>query len=639
MRTPFLRTATLAVVLALTLLAGGMSARAGSVQRALSDTDGAPTPSLAALTLDALKRTTCPKRPAPRRPHPLAKRIAIRNAKLLLSRRSSASKLARVLNAGRGSTAIALAGLSGAKPGIALAGFLSAQAQHPRDPLPLLDAAVIMSRLGRQPDALALLDAAGRLHAGSPPLGIDVRTLIDNARGVALFRLGWLSDAAALFRSASRRSPHLPQPKRNLAAALLCLGRAQQAVQPYIDGTFADPVRTQTPASGTAAIAPPEPADALDLSEGVAGTLPALKIPGTADAGADSDALLQAAFDRTSSQGEQAFQQETKLIGQLSAEQAPLLAAHRLLTVRRTDAILGLSNNWKSNRPDLAALYAKVEADYEHMQSISPGSVLVARIQDILNRCIETGGTTAGIKQCQLSMCGPAVRSAHTDWLRQAQAYDGDVRAWAAEFYRYKSALASNLKSATAGAVITVGARQEMLVAYLGELLAVSGMARFEQGYRDCLKADDPSQAGGDDGTLTAPDAEGCSRALSAVKIQFTLVVPTDPPTNFTFSASCEEIGVDVSLPSPITPYGSLKYKFANGSTTAFVGVKGGFDIGTEVKASAKGGVYMTWDGSGNPTDCGIQVSSPSLTGKWGSVKIGNAQEPKIQVSLADYLL
>lgn len=637
MSTSLLRVVILA--LALALLAGGTPARAGSVQRALSDTNGAPTPSLAAVTLGALKRTTCPKRPAARRPHPPATRTAIRNAKLLLSRRSSVRKLARVLNTRRGSSAIALAGLNSAKPGIALAGFLSAQGHHPRDPLPLLDAAVIMSRLGHQPEALALLDAAQHLHAGSAPLGIDVRSLIDNARGVALFRLGRLSDAAALFRSASRRAPHLPHPKRNLAAALLCLGRTQAAVQPYIDGTFADPVHTQAPASSTATMAPPVPADALDLSQGVAGTLPALKIPVSADAGADSAVLLQAAFDRTSNQAQQAFQQATKVLGQLSTEQAPLLAAHRLLTVRRTDTILGLSNNWKSNRPDIAALYTKVEADQAHMQSSSPGDAVAARIQGVHNGCIDTGGGTATIKQCQLSTCGPAVRSAHTDWLPQAQAYDADVRAWAAEFYRYKSALAANLKSPTAGAAITVGARQQMLVVYQGELLAVSGMAGFEQGYRDCLKADDPSQAAGDDGTLTAPDADPCSSALAAVKFTFSLTAPTEPPTVFGFSVSCENVGIEVSLPTPITPYGSLKYDFASGSTTAFVGVKGGVDLDSDIKASVKGGVYMTWDSSGNPTDCGIQVSGPGVTGKWDSVKIGNAQEPKVQVSVAEYLL
>ena len=637
MSTSLLRVMVLAVTVA--LLAGGTPARAGSVQRALSDTDGAPTPSFAAVTLGALKRTTCPKRPAAHRPRPPATRTAIDNAKLLLSRKTSVRKLARVLNTRRGSSAIALAGLNSARPGIALAGFLSAQAQHPRDPLPLLDAAVILSRLGRQPEALALLDAAQRLHAGSAPLGIDLRSLIDNARGVALFRLGQLSQAAALFRSASRRAPHLPHPKRNLAAALLCLGRTQEAVQPYIDGTFADPVRTQAPASSTATTAPPDPADALDLSQGVAGTLPKLKIPATADAGADSAVLLQAAFDRTSSQAQQAYQQATKLLGQLSAEQAPLLAAHRLLTIRRTDAIIGLSNNWKSNRPDIAALYAKVEADHAHMSSASPGDAVAARIQATHNGCIDTGGTTAGIKQCQLNMCGPAVRSAHADWLSQAQAYDADVRAWAAEFYRYKSALAGNLKSPTPGAAITVAAREQMLVAYQGELLAVSGMAGFEQSYRDCLQAEDPSQAAADDATLTAPDADPCSSALAAVKITFSLTVPTEPPTVFGFSVSCENVGIDVSLPTPITPYGSLKYTFASGSTTAFVGVKGGADLDTDIKASVKGGVYMTWDASGNPTDCGIQVSGPGVTGKWDSVKIGNAQEPKLQVSVADYLL
>jgi hypothetical protein len=102
---------------------------------------------------------------------------------------------------------------------------------------------------------------------------------------------------------------------------------------------------------------------------------------------------------------------------------------------------------------------------------------------------------------------------------------------------------------------------------------------------------------------------------------------------------SCEAVSADVSLPDPISPYVGIKYGFASGSTTALVGVKGGIDIGTDVKASAKGGIYMTWDASGRPTDVGVQVSGPGISGKFDQVKIGNADEPKLQVSLADYLL
>ena len=450
-----------------------------------------------------------------------------------------------------------------------------------------------------------------------------------------MFRLGRFAQAATLFRAASVGTRRFPQPKRNLAATDLCRGQMAGAVDSYQASVYTDPVVAQPASASANGATPPVPADAIDLSQGIPGTLPTLTIPATADAGADSDPEIETDATNAYNQAQQAAQAVGPLIAQVSVEQEPLYRTGAgILTIKRVDAILSLWNDWMTNQPDIESLYERVQADYAQMEPNSPSAALGNQVQNIRNNCSQTTMSTAAFDACLQADCGPALRAGHAAWLQQMQSYDHDVRAYASAIYRYATAVASNLANPTEGAAITTAARALMLVQYQGELDVISTMTSFESHNDDCLSA--PAPGAGDNGNTSTPPASPCPPALSTVK--FTIKVAF-----FKFAVSCENVEVSASDSTPLTPYVSGKYKFTDGSITAFAGFKAGYDLAPDVKLSAKGGMYMTWDSHGNPTDAGIQISGPSFSGPAllpGGADINSSDGgSKLQISLAPELL
>jgi hypothetical protein len=90
-------------------------------------------------------------------------------------------------------------------------------------------------------------------------------------------------------------------------------------------------------------------------------------------------------------------------------------------------------------------------------------------------------------------------------------------------------------------------------------------------------------------------------------------------------------------VPGPVGAFATVGYSFKSSSTTAFVGLRGGLNQVPGFNVGAKGGVYMTWDATGRPTDCGVRV-----TGSAGTVvplNLGPSASGKLEVSLAGAFL
>jgi hypothetical protein len=617
-------------------LLGAASAHAGSVDRAFSDTSSAPTPSAALTSLDAQRSVCRVGRSGNGRLVLPSLSRALATARGVLSSDSSRAKLAALLDSsslarGRGDT-VGLAGLAKGKPGVALLGFLAAHQRDPSDPLPLLDAAVILSSLGHQLDALALLAGAERLAAPGAQVGVSVRALIDNARGVALFRLGRLSQATEQFRVSSGLASSFSAPERNLAAALLCRGHAQEAVTPYIDSTYTDPVQSEPPPSGSPSGGDelPNPNTALDLSQGIPGTLPTLKIPQTAEAGAASQPLFESLHDADFTLGEQ-----EEVQGDGEAGQAAFAALKsRTLTGQRDYGIWQLWEDWATDDSALDALLAKTQGDFTTMESVQNqlgNSDNAAQAQ-----CVQLFGSAQ--QQC-LQECGATAAGNHATWLPQEVAYNQDERAFASAIYMYATGLASNLTNPAMIAGITEQARGLMIAIYAGELGEIWNFTSWELGLTspsdlDCFSTQ--GDAASDNGMTDTPPAQPCPPALSAVKFGLKLGI-------FNATINCDAITISASDGGPISPYVSAKYKFKDGSITALVGAKAGLpidpDAGDKSKLSATGGVYVTWDAKGNVTDVGLKVSGPSLGTTVGANTVGTADAETLEVSLAPYLL
>jgi len=617
-------------------LLGAASAHAGSVERAFSDTRSAPTPSAAATFLEGQTSVCRVGRPArghlvlPSLPRALAAALRV------LSAHSSSAKLAALLTGptlahGRGGS-VGLAGLAQGQPGVALLGFLAAHRRNPSDPLPLLDAAVMLSSLGHQPEALALVNAAGRLRAPGAQAGISVKALIENARGVALFRLGRFGEATGQFRSAFALSSRFAQPKSNLAAALLCEGRVQQAVTPYVESTYTDPVQSEPPTGGASSGGEelPVPGTALDLSQGVPGVLPTLKIPQTAEAGAASEPLFESLKNTDFAQGEQ----EAGHGAGVAAMAAFAALQSHTLTGQRDFAIWQLWEHWKEDSPALGALYAKTHADFSAMEALQ--QQLGEQDQLALDPCVSEFGSA---RQSCLRQCGATAAGNHAAWLPQEVAYNQDERAFASELYKYATGLASNLTNAQIIAGITQQARGLMIAVYAPELGEIWNFTSWEQGLAglselDCFSA--PGAAAGDNGMTETPAAIPCPPALSAVKFGLKFGV-------FNITINCDAVDVAASDGEPISPYVSVKYKFKDGSITALVGAKAGLpldpDSEDKSKLSVKGGVYMTWNSEGKLTDVGVKVSGPGLGSSVGPNTVGTADAETAEKSFAQYLL
>jgi tetratricopeptide (TPR) repeat protein len=618
-------------------------ASATSVDRAFSDTSSVPTPSLALSTLLAEKSICEVDAPGGRLVVP-SLQAALATAESVLSSRGSPGKLDALL-AGNGLTsgggsAVGVAGLAQGQPGVALLGFLAAYEHDRTDPLPLLDAAVMLSSLGHQPQALALLGAAEKLPGrGETVLGVSVQASIDNAHGVALFRLAQFAGAEAQFKAALSLSPNFSPAERNLAGALLCRGQAQEAVTPYRDSIYVDPEQSQPASAATSSgETPPVPGDALDLSHGVAGTLPALTIPVTADDGADSAGDIATDNTDAYNEGTQADQASSQDAVALSADQAKLgFKGAGLLTIDFEDEVLGLWNDWQTNQPDLAALYAKVQADYAaQTASNSPIAALSAQVADILNSCAQL---PTGNQQCVQQQCWPAVEEGHAEWLPQIQSYDSDVRAFASAVYKYATAVASNVTNADEIAAITMAGRGLMFGAYDGELSVLTVMTGDESDWQIECSPPAAGSAAGDNGMTDTPAAAPCPPGLSAVKIQFKFAVEVfEVPVKFDLKVNCDAVEIGVSLPGPISPYGSVKYKFSDGSISVFAGGKGSTDVLENVTSSAKVGVYVDFASDGYPTDIGVQASAGGLSGSWDELGVSTKDAVSDKISLAPYL-
>lgn len=116
----------------------------------------------------------------------------------------------------------AAAGANGNLAG-ALAFALREHELAPGDPGPLVDAAAILTNVGKPREALALLDAADRTRRTvAAPMGLDGAAIALNNRGYALLRMGQYAKARAVLGKAIAREPLLSEARTNRSAASLC---------------------------------------------------------------------------------------------------------------------------------------------------------------------------------------------------------------------------------------------------------------------------------------------------------------------------------------------------------------------------------------------------------------------------------
>jgi tetratricopeptide (TPR) repeat protein len=619
----------LAVALAIPALA---LASADPGVRALSDLT--PVPDSAGTSLAPLKPLVCRTAVKGHAPHTGSAAKALKAGEALLARKASRSALRKALRSRSsrspaGAETLAMAAVGAGKPGAALAALAGALRAHPKDPVLLANASVILTDIGRPLDGLALARAAaGRSH-GSGPLGIDRRALALNNEGFALLALRRYSAAVAPLKQAAARAPLLAEARRNLAVAYLCSGQDAQAGPAYAAGlhrqTDLETVAIESPGGpGQGFVAQPgsqqpKAAPILDLTHGEQATIPALKVPPDPKAGVASADMLDSLFHRRNDEA-------NDLIRQSSARSLETGITDPGQLVRMTN-IQSVYVNWPGQRPDLRSGFEQIDQLHTQMDAKFDETWL-HKVPDVFGSCVDKP-TTAQRDQCFATDCRAVIDAAHDQWLPIANQANALAHQWGPDLFNFGTAVAANISNQAGHDAIVLLTRANVWDTYSVYVLQrIAAWASAEKSYSECIEPPPAPEA--ETGADSEPAGIACPPQLNALDLHMNLGV-------IKFSVNCESISASTGLPGVVGPFGTVGYAFKSAQTTAFVGLRGGIDQVPGFNVGAKGGVYMTWDSHGNPTDCGLRATASA--GTVIPYDLGPSASGKVQVSLAGVFL
>jgi tetratricopeptide (TPR) repeat protein len=584
-------------------------------------------------TLDALKPAVCQTPAGGRAPRPGSASKAIRSGEQFLARTKSRSKLRKALHAKglrrpAGAEVAAMGAVGGAKGGAGLAATLAALGAHPRDVTLLNNASVLLTELGKPKESLALAQAALSRSHGSGAMGIDRRALALNNKAFALIALRRYADAVAPLNQAITRDALLAEARRNLVVALLCSGQDARAAAAY---PATERRRNDIPnVSVTTATAPGSPPtelpgskqpkvdEVLDLSHGEQAMLPALTVPPDPRAGRASADALDAAYRQRNQESNDLQTQANGLQVQAGSDPREF---GRIATIQ------GFYTNWLGQRPDLASQFQQLDALRGQMDQMY-SDTWIDKVPAVYGDCVDKP-TQMQVQQCFQTSCRSAIDSAHSQWLPVASQANDLAHQWGPALFNYGTAVAANLRNQAAHDQTVLIARSQVWGFYsVFVMQRVAAWAEAEAGYDECL--DTPTTVAAETGEASEPFGIACPPQLNTLPITFNVVVVK-------VTINCESISASTGTPGPAGVFASVGYKFHSAQTTAFVGVRAGADQIPGFNVGAKGGIYMTWDGTGKPTDCGLRV-----TGSAGTViplDLGPSASGKLEVSLAGTFL
>jgi hypothetical protein len=589
------------------LCAGAGAAAASGTTVAFSDTQLTPLAGSVPSELTAMKGLYCAGKGD--RGGKLSLTAALRVAARLVAADSHGRGLRTFTHskAGHGEVralAAAAGALGAGKPAAGLAGFLRAHQLTPKEAIPLIDAAPLLSEAGQGRAALALLDAAAHLKAPkTDPLGISWRAIALNNRGQALIVAHKFGAAEKALTAARKAAPLLREARQNLALAYDCDGKQSQATHMM----FLAVRRQQFPGSDFVDISTGDPfgqldeSEVLDTSRGATLTLPALIFPKTMDEGvAQRDTNFALQHDIV-------WSQEPAIQAQITADNRALdaqLANATSATKRRTQEIIS------------APVYA----------------MLGSRMTELRNKTLAIQSQMHDIQLQGESQAGCANAGLHGQWLSALQNYDAAQRTYAAAEYKLETALAANLKNSAAHKVMLDQARLNATQNFFS-LVA-------EQGFLDsydsiCDTNIVPSASTVDSGQTDTPPSPACPSGIVGPGFTVNLLV-------FAFSVTCEEVKGRVTIGSGwLNGFVSVSHNFRNATNTIFAGPQVGAKIDTgpfEGGVTARGGIYATFNVDGSIADVGLRAeSSAGAKIEYGGEKVGGVSiaGPSASISLA----
>jgi hypothetical protein len=511
-----------------------------------------------------------------------AQRVAATLAKLdgPAARRLRTNRLARSA-AGAQRLAVSLA--LGGSPRGALAALLVASERNGRDSLAVMNAGVMLLRLGKPAEALAFFDRAKGLRG---PSGIGLRVsraaAIEANRAAALLALGRNSDAASAARRAIARSPYLVEARETLAVALACDGRAQEAKCELSAGNRRPlgPDEDRPPCAVAARLESPN--DLGDQRLGVPGELPGIEYPPFADKGPAYVAYFQSLREKSQSVGDAALRASA------AADQRAQAALQRMnsATRRRTSNLVNAIRSVPRDS-DLVAKERAAQALAKKLDEINTETANA--VAKIIRDCAEGGQT------CVREKCRPYVLQQHDVWYRNARAFERELRAWWKERFRRATALLANIASQPWHAQLAAELEGLRMAAF-GRLIDIgTPWAAAMQTVKPLCLDPLPDAAASAPAVSPSRKPDPCPPALAQLKFEVDLTVAK-------LAVNCSEVslGIGTEAAPLIGAFGKATYSFKDGTTTLYGGAKAG-----KFGVSFESGIYVKFDSKGSLHDVG----------------------------------
>ncbi len=490
---------------------------------------------------------------------------------------NDATRLARV-----GAASLIPNGQGEPNPAGGVVALLRAHELEPDNPNHLINAAGTVAMLGMPREALALLDAADALpRKPDTVMGISGTAVAQNNRGHVLLTLGRWADAETVLREAIANEPLLSEAKQNLAVALLCQNKQDEAAH-YLYGGMrrsiqwdSDDIVTDPPDTPAEERRTRQPASKeYDLSQGKTLTIPVIRYPENpsqySSFYAQYGQYIQRANDRITSNAQR--------LGELGLKQPP----ENDLTSKR------LQNLWAAM--NTARYETTLHPLYEAMNA---GWVETARVEgDVEGRVSKI--INAGLDEVNKAKCRAEIESSHPQWVAAQKRYDQATAAYVAPWYKHVTGIAANLGDPVRNEIAQTSLENDaeaMLANVVGQAALYTGLGTI---YKLCGAA----PAAGKESTDPKLEKSGrCPEGLRGAKAKFGVGDLLEIAFN------CEEIEFTVAPEALVGPF--LKIGLKNdGTVTGFAGAQAGAGtVGQE-------GFYITGNlKTGALTDGGFKVA------------------------------
>ncbi len=469
---------------------------------------------------------------------------------------------------------VAAGELAAGKPVVALTALLRAHQLAPHDPVPLIDAAPLLTQAGKAQAALKLLAAAQHMKMPAlTPFGVSFTALLENNEGQALLGTHQFSAAVSMLNKAVKASSVLRESRQLLAAAYMCAKNKGQAGKFLIAGTFRE---NPDAVGGIVDKRDLNPAEVLNTAHGEKLELPVYSYPATIQLGA-SELQLWSALQTDVLDNEVA-----PLNRKLAADNAALAKAEahwNPLTKARTSQILA---------------------------DVTDAPDLVPELVTLGHKALQTELDITNLSLKGIGEAGCLNHTLHGQWLSDVQAFDTQERDAAEADYKMETAFASNLRNPLSHRI--GGEIAQLQSMFNDDLIIAQGqsLVSYDAICNQGTPANPPDSVSS--GEPSTPASLACPTSIPHLSIKVLVA---------SFSINCEAVSVEVSPTAEIF-FVSGEHNFKNGQNTVFVGVKGELGI-----ASGHIGAFATFDSNGNAVDGGGRATGDLDLGGVGPVSFG----------------